>query len=239
MSIKKTLVIAITLLSIHSVFAQDEDHSFYAGIGLGAGIPLGPFNSRTLDPSGGGSAKLGFDGNVVAGYQVPGKAYGGVLTIGYNLNKFDINGLAAAYPDDNITAGTSGSYSILTVMLGPSIGDKNDKLSYNLGLQLGYVSVSYPALTYSTTAQGSGKTTSYAIGAVSSGSLGFQVCTSFRYSITDNLCALFMANAFYGKPTGTYTETTLTTGSQAVTGPVTFSRYVVMLNFNIGVAYAL
>jgi hypothetical protein len=241
MRLKKVLLIVIASLSIHTIYAQEgNDNTFFAGLGLGVGIPLAPFNQKTLDPSGGGSAKLGFNGNVIAGYKVPGKPYGGVLTIGYNINKYDINGLAAAYPDNNIKAGSAGSYGILDVMLGPSIGDKNDKLDYTLALQVGYVSVSYPAVTYSTTQPGINQTSSYALGSSSAGALGFQVSTSFRYSITDNLGALFMVNAFYGKPKCSYTETAIVSGNTtATTFPVVFSRYIVMLNVNIGVTYSL
>ena len=237
MSFKKLLVFVAAFLSLQTAFAQDNDHSFYGGLGFGVGIPLAPFNSKVVDPTGGGTAKLGFSTNLILGYQLPEKAYGAVFSVGYNVNKFDINGLESQYPQNNLQGGTAGSYSIINVMLGPSISDRNDKFSYTLALQFGYASVSFPSVSYSVRDLSTGQLVSYGLNSTSNGSIGFQLSTNLRYSITDNLCALGLFNVLYAKPSCSFIETILNPPSTITTFPLPIKRYIFLMNINLGVAY--
>jgi hypothetical protein len=223
-------------------FAQ-EDNSGYAGLGLGAGIPLSPFKSKTIDLSGGSCAKTGFSAYLFGGYQIPEKPYGVALSIGYNLNKFDINGFVGAAPTgtpNTYVAGSAGSYSTISIMIGPSVGDRADNITYDFSIQIVYVSADFPNITYSITNAGGPSGTStynYSIASSSAGKLGFRLAECVRYSLRNNLNIIGNMGVLYAKPTYTSTTTITPQGGTPETGTVTTSRYIFILNISVGVAY--
>ena len=229
---KKLSIMTLTILilgnlfsGVNSVSAQDKKLSF--GVNVGYGIPGGDFSSTDASkqpvveyPSTdtthvSGYAKSGFHFNVYGDYMFA-SVIGGMISIGGNMNSYDVatlnSNVATAYTkagfNGTLPAFTvSGSYYVGQYLIGPYVSiPAGSKLRIEIKALVGLTSVNYPTLSYSYSFFGS--PISETITVKSSSGFGYNFGAGIKYMVTDMVGLHF--NVCYAGCSASYPSYTAT-----------------------------